>query len=137
MFTAACVFYRFLYNKTINICTAYRKRSLAILTSTIHRSDGYAIEGKINFCPLRLSERPFSEIAELREGEYMRKICIRASEKPTAAYLFVLIGRHGDEFRLFENVTPEGRVRKLQDVIGSHEVKPRLILVHRVQYRLQ
>lgn len=52
------------------------------------------------------------------------------------AYLFVLIGRHGDEFRLLENVTPERRVRKFQDVIGSHEVKPRLILVHRVQYRL-
>lgn len=53
------------------------------------------------------------------------------------AYLFVLIGRHGDEFRLLENVTPERRIRKFQDVIGSHEVKPRLILVHRVQYRLQ
>lgn len=53
------------------------------------------------------------------------------------AYLLVLIGRHGDEFRLLENVTPERRIRKLQDIVSSHEVKPRLILVHRVQYRLQ
>lgn len=57
--------------------------------------------------------------------------------KPEVAYLLVLIGRHGDEFRLLENVTPERRIRKFQDIIGSHEVKPRLILVHRVQYRLQ
>lgn len=53
------------------------------------------------------------------------------------AHLFVLVGGHGDEFRLLENVTPERRVRKFQDVVGSYEVKPRLILVHRVQYRLQ
>lgn len=52
------------------------------------------------------------------------------------AYLLILIGRHGDEFRLLENITPEGRIGKFQDVIGSHEMKPRLILVHRVQYRL-
>lgn len=51
-------------------------------------------------------------------------------------YLFILIGRYSDEFRLLENVTPERRIRKFQDIVGSHEVKPRLILVHRVQYRL-
>jgi len=54
-----------------------------------------------------------------------------------ASYLLVLIGRHGDKLRLLEDVTAERRVGKLQDIIGSHEVKPRLILVHRVQYRLQ
>lgn len=52
-------------------------------------------------------------------------------------YLFVLVGSHRDKFRFLENVTPECGVGELRDVIGSRQVKPRLVLVHRVQYCLK
>ena len=36
-----------------------------------------------------------------------------------------------------EDVGPEGGVRQLKDVTGPDQVEPRLVLVHRVQDRLQ
>ena len=44
--------------------------------------------------------------------------------------LLVLIGRHCDELGLLEDVRPEGGVGQLEDVAGSHQVEPRLVLVH-------
>lgn len=58
-------------------------------------------------------------------------------ELPRFAYFFVLVGCNRDELGLLEDVRPKRRVRQLQDVISSHQVKSRLILVHGVQYRLQ
>ena len=49
---------------------------------------------------------------------------------------FILISRHSDELALFEDVRPEGGVGQLKDVACSHQVEPRLVLVHRVQDRL-
>ena len=36
-----------------------------------------------------------------------------------------------------ENIGPEGGIGELEDVVGSDEVKSRLVLVHRVQDGLQ
>ena len=44
--------------------------------------------------------------------------------------LLILIGSHSNELRLLEHVRPEGGVGQLQDVIGSDQVEPRLVLVH-------
>ena len=44
--------------------------------------------------------------------------------------LLVLIGRHRYELRLLEDVGPEGGVGQLEDIAGSHQVEPRLVLVH-------
>ena len=44
--------------------------------------------------------------------------------------LLILIGRHSDELGLLEDVRPEGGVGQLEDVAGSHQVEPRLVLVH-------
>ena len=44
--------------------------------------------------------------------------------------LLILIGRHSDELGLLEDVGPEGGVGQLEDVAGSHQVEPRLVLVH-------
>lgn len=54
-----------------------------------------------------------------------------------AAYLFVLICGDGNEFRFFEHIRPERRVRQLEDVVGSDQMKPWLVLVHGVEYRLR
>lgn len=51
-------------------------------------------------------------------------------------YLFILISRDGDEFRLLEDVGAKRAVGQLEDVVGSHQMKSRLVLVHRIQYRL-
>ena len=51
--------------------------------------------------------------------------------------LLVLVGGDGDELGLLEDVRPEGGVGQLDDVVGSDEVKSRLVLVHRVQDGLQ
>jgi hypothetical protein len=48
-------------------------------------------------------------------------------------YLLILIGCHGDEVALLEDVGAEGGVGQLHDVAGSHQVEPGLVLVHRVQ----
>lgn len=53
------------------------------------------------------------------------------------AYLVVLIRGHGNEIRFRENVSPEGAVREFEYVVGSHDVKARLIFVHRVKYGLE
>ena len=44
--------------------------------------------------------------------------------------LLILIGRHSNELGLLEDVGPEGGVGQLEDVAGSHQVEPRLVLVH-------
>ena len=36
-----------------------------------------------------------------------------------------------------EDISPEGGVGELEDVAGPHQVEPGLVLVHRVQDRLQ
>ena len=51
--------------------------------------------------------------------------------------LLILIGRHRDELGLLEHVGPEGGVRQLQDVVGPHQVEPRLVLVHGVEDGLE
>ena len=51
--------------------------------------------------------------------------------------LLVLVGGDGDELRLLEDVRPERGVGQLDDVVGSDQVKSRLVLVHRVQDGLQ
>lgn len=51
--------------------------------------------------------------------------------------LFILIGGDCDELGLLEDVRPEGGVWQLQDVVGADQVEPRLVLMHRVQYRLR
>lgn len=52
-------------------------------------------------------------------------------------YLLILIGCHGNEVALLEDVGAEGGVGQLHDVAGSHQVEPGLVLVHRVQDGLQ
>ena len=52
-------------------------------------------------------------------------------------HFLVLVGRHPDELALLEHVGAEGGVGQLEDVAGAHQVEPRLVLVHRVQDRLQ
>lgn len=54
----------------------------------------------------------------------------------TVSCLFVLVGSDCDEFRFLKDISSESAVRQLQDVIGTHEVKTRLVLLHRVQNRL-
>ena len=50
--------------------------------------------------------------------------------------LLVLVGGDSDEAGLLEDVGAEGGVWQLKDVTGAHQVEPRLVLVHRVQDRL-
>lgn len=50
----------------------------------------------------------------------------------TTTDLLVLVGGDGDEFGLLEDVGPEGGVRQLEDVVGPDQMKPWLVLVHRV-----
>ena len=55
----------------------------------------------------------------------------------TASYLLVLVRRHGDELRLLEHVRAERAVRQLEDVVGAHQVKTRLIFMHGVENGLK
>lgn len=52
-------------------------------------------------------------------------------------HLVILVGSNCYEVSFGENVSPERAVRKFQNVVCSHNVKPRLILVHGVQNRLR
>ena len=52
-------------------------------------------------------------------------------------HLLVLVGCHSDKLRLLEDVGPEGGVGELEDVVGPHQVESRLVLVHRVDDRLE
>ena len=52
-------------------------------------------------------------------------------------YLFILVGCDRYEFSLFEDVGAESRVGQFEDVIGTYEMKPWLILMHRVQNCLE
>lgn len=58
---------------------------------------------------------------------------VGAKSTPTPAHLVILVGSDGDEVSLWEDIGAEGTVRELQDVIGSHDVEARLVLVHGVQ----
>lgn len=65
--------------------------------------------------------------------------CLRSSYVAPAcsfAYLLVLICGDGNEFRFLEHVRAKRGVGQLKDVVGSDQMKPRLILVHGVEYRL-
>lgn len=53
------------------------------------------------------------------------------------AYLVILISSHSNEIRFRKNVRPEGAVREFENIVGPHDVKSRLIFVHRVKYGLQ
>lgn len=57
--------------------------------------------------------------------------------KLSTTHLLILICCDGDELGLLEDVRAKRGVRQLQDVIGSHQVETRLVLVHRVQDRLR
>lgn len=59
-----------------------------------------------------------------------------ASSVRKGAYLVILIRGDGNEIRFRENVSPEGAVREFEYVVGSHNMKARLIFVHRVKYGL-
>ena len=52
-------------------------------------------------------------------------------------HLLILVGGDGNELGLLEDVRPKGGVRQLEDVVGPHQVEPRLVLVHRVEDSLQ
>ena len=47
--------------------------------------------------------------------------------------LLILISRYSNELGLLEHVGPEGGVGQLEDVVGSDQMEPRLVLVHRVE----
>ena len=51
--------------------------------------------------------------------------------------LLVLVGGDPDELALLEDIGSEGGVGQLHDVAGPHQVEPGLVLVHRVQNRLE
>ena len=51
--------------------------------------------------------------------------------------LLVLVGGDPDELALLEDIGSEGGVGQLHDVAGPHQVEPGLVLVHRVQDRLE
>ena len=48
-----------------------------------------------------------------------------------------MVRRYGDELGFLEDVRPKRRVGQFEDVVGSDEVKPGLVFVHGVEYRLQ
>lgn len=43
----------------------------------------------------------------------------------------------GNEFRFLEHVRAKRGVGQLEDVVGSDQMKPWLVLVHGVEYRLE
>lgn len=47
-------------------------------------------------------------------------------------HLVILVGSDRDEVRLGEHVCSERAVREFQDIVGSHNVKSRLVFVHGV-----
>ena len=53
------------------------------------------------------------------------------------SHLFILICCDCDELALLEHVRPEGGVGKLHDITGSDKVEAGLVLVHRIQNRLE
>ncbi len=52
-------------------------------------------------------------------------------------HLLILVGGDCNELGLLEDVRPKGGVRQLENVVGPHQVEPRLVLVHRVEDGLQ
>ena len=76
------------------------------------------------------------ELSNLREKDSMLGLSSCAS-CTLITHLLVLVGGDGDELGLLEDVRPECGVGQLDDVVGSDEVKSRLVLVHRVQDGLQ
>lgn len=62
-----------------------------------------------------------------------RDRCRGQVHPPAQAHLVILVGSDSDEISLWEDIGAEGAVWELQDVIGSHDVEARLVLVHGVQ----
>ena len=52
-------------------------------------------------------------------------------------HLLVLIGSHSDKFRFLEDVTSKRGIREFDYVVGPNEMKPWLVFVHGIQYRLK
>lgn len=49
------------------------------------------------------------------------------------SYLIILISSHCNKISLWEHIGPESAIGELQNVIGSHNMKPGLVFMHRVQ----
>ena len=65
------------------------------------------------------------------------KAKVYKSSKIKKTHLLVLVGCDCDELTFPEDVRAKGRVWQLHDITGSDKVEARLILVHRVQNRLE
>lgn len=66
---------------------------------------------------------------------FIRKICgfmDKTFESIACGHLFVLVCCHSDKFSLRKHVCFECAVGKFEDVVGSNDMKPRLIFVHGV-----
>lgn len=69
---------------------------------------------------------------------YQISLSLHCEEGATGiSYLLILVGSDCDELRLWENISPEGAVRKLQYVVGSHNMKSGLVFVHGIQNGLE
>lgn len=51
-------------------------------------------------------------------------------------YFFILIGCHRNKFGFFEDKRSKRTPTQINDRIGSSDMKTRLILVHRIENRL-
>lgn len=51
-------------------------------------------------------------------------------ERESHTHLFILISRDGDELGLLEDISAKRAVGQLEDVVGAHQMKSRLVLVH-------
>ena len=73
----------------------------------------------------------------LRSACFSKSLCKGIMINLQLCNLFILISRHANKLGLFEDVGSEGGVGQLEDVVGTDEVEPWLVLVHRVQDGLQ
>lgn len=74
-------------------------------------------------------------IERKRERDRQKK-SNKENETLCVTHLFILISRDGDELGLLEDISAKRAVGQLKDVVGAHQMKSRLVLVHRIQYRL-
>ena len=124
-------------------------KALAISVENDHWKTLPKYQNRINSPLLRLGPRagvPESlgegvvvnlELSNLREVEDTLLPLSSCAACTLITHLLVLVGGDGDELGLLEDVRPERGVGQLDDVVGSDEVKSRLVLVHRVQDGLQ
>ncbi len=52
--------------------------------------------------------------------------------KKVVTYLVILIRSDTYKIGLRKHICPEGAVRELQDIVGSNDMKPGLVFVHRI-----